>query len=317
MLKARTNRPERASANLPCRQCGAVSLRSLGLIPAADVFAGHRLNPPWDGGVLYQCRQCHLAFRHPIRTEAEYENLYARASGQIWVSDALRTDQKHVLSSIEAACPGGKVLDVGCYDGVLLAALGSQYQRFGVEASAAACDAARKRGVEIVAAKIRDLVALTTRFEVITAVDVIEHVEDPRSFVTLLAERLAPDGTLIISTGTLDSLAWRVAGGLYWYCGFPEHISFITQEWARGAGAALGLDVVDVRRFAYSKPEARSLTRQQWRFYRKAIRAKLREKLASWWPSSAEAPEVPPSARGAPGLFEDHMIVQLKKATRP
>ncbi|MEO8153797.1 MAG: hypothetical protein ABI605_12060 [Rhizobacter sp.] len=90
--------PSNAPPSLQCRQCSATDLIELGPIPPATIFAGQPLNPPWDGGALYQCRRCHLGFRHPIRSEAEYETLYAAASEKIWVSDALRVDQQHVLA---------------------------------------------------------------------------------------------------------------------------------------------------------------------------------------------------------------------------
>ena len=37
-------------------------------------------------------------------------------------------------------------------------------------------------------------------FDLVTCMEVIEHVADPAAFVTALAERLAPDGLLILST---------------------------------------------------------------------------------------------------------------------
>lgn len=306
--------PTPLHATLQCRQCGADELDDLGRIPAAEIFAGQQLDPPWSGGLLYRCRRCHLVFRHPIRTEAEYENLYAKASENIWVSDALRVDQKLVLASIEAACASGKVLDVGCYDGALLASLGPSYQRYGVEASVAACTHAQRRGVEIVASKIRDLSTVEMQFDVICAVDVIEHVPDPRRFIATLADCLAPGGRLIISTGSPDSPAWRFAGGLYWYCGFAEHISFIDEAWAHAVGVELGLGVAFTKRFAYGESEGRALRRSRRRFYRKLAVAKLLKKLHAWWPSVTSF-RSPQRSLGSPGLFEDHMIVCFKRVS--
>jgi SAM-dependent methyltransferase len=132
-------------------------------------------------------------------------------------------------------------LSVGCYDGVLLGTLGPKYRKFGVEASAAAAREAQRRGIDIVAPRIRDLAAVDHHFDVVCAVDVIEHVADPRAFVQMLVQRLAPGGTLIISTGSIDTPAWRFAGGGYWYCSYPEHISFISPAWATSVARELGL----------------------------------------------------------------------------
>jgi SAM-dependent methyltransferase len=250
--------------------------------------------------------------RHPIHTEEDYERLYTQASEKIWVSGALRPDQQHVRGWIESRRASASVLDVGCYDGVLLAALGPQYRKYGVEASAAACDEARAKGIEIVAARIRDIPSIEVRFDVVCAVDVIEHVIDPGAFVAMLADRLAPGGSLIISTGSLDAPAWRFAGGRYWYCSFPEHISFISPDWAREVGAALKLKIVDVHRFAYCEIEGRSPTRMRRSYYRRVARAKARAWLQGWWPGRAAADDAG-LIHGQPGLFEDHVILCFEK----
>lgn len=302
----------RSEPRVACRQCGSEALDDLGSIPPATMFAGQLLQPPWNGGSLHLCRRCHLAFRHPIRSEHEYERLYERASGTVWVSGALRTDQRLVRACIESSCTTtGKVLDVGCYDGSLLASLGPRFRKYGVEASAAAAQKARQNGVEIVGARIRDLASIAERFEVVCAVDVIEHVSDPRAFIAMLASRLSPSGSLVISTGTTDTRAWRFAGGRYWYCGFPEHISFISPAWAHAAAAELGLDVVDVHRFSYGDVGALSLPKLRRRYYRKLVQERLSESLRAWLPgTSAQSPK---RSHGQPGLFEDHVLLRFKR----
>ena len=301
---------------LACRQCHSTALQTLGPIPPAGVFAGQTLEPAWEGGTLYRCRDCELGFRHPIRSEEEYEGLYEKASEKIWVSGALRPDHLLVRDRIESISATASVLDVGCYDGVLLGALGPQHPKFGVEASAAAAHEARQRGITIVAARIRDIATLTQRFDVVCAVDVIEHVADPRGFVAMLADRLAPGGTLIVSTGSLDASAWRFAGGGYWYCSFPEHISFISPAWARGVGVGVGLELVDVQRFAYGELDSRRLASKRRSYYRKVLRARLRAALRSWWPGHAGQQRAQP-IHGHPGLFEDHILVSFRKAATP
>lgn len=296
-----------------CRQCGADAAENLGRIPSATVFAGQPLQPAWEGGSLYRCAACHLVFRHPIRSDAEYERLYARASEQVWVSGGLRTDQRLVLDRIEADPSPARVLDVGCYDGSLLAALPPRFRRYGVEASTAAADRARERGIEIVAKSIADLAQVDERYDVICAVDVIEHVSQPREFVALLARHLSPGGRLIVSTGNADADAWRDAGGLYWYCGFPEHISFVSPAWAQQVAAPLGLELTDARRFAYGELDAPTLAKQRRRYRRKLAQARLRESLRGWLPG-ALAPAPTERSVGQPGAFEDHVLLGFRHA---
>ena len=89
-------------------------------------------------------------------------------------------------------------------------------RRRGVEASIRAAEVARTRGIEILASKISGLSSLGQRFDVVCAVDVIEHVPDLAEFARELLRPLNPGGLMLLSTGTMDTAAWRVAGGGYW-----------------------------------------------------------------------------------------------------
>jgi 2-polyprenyl-6-hydroxyphenyl methylase/3-demethylubiquinone-9 3-methyltransferase len=103
-----------------------------------------------------------------------------------------------------APLDGKSALDVGCGAGLLaepLARLGAAVT--GLDASpeliAVARDHADARGLAI-DYRAGDLADLEGEFELITCMEVIEHVADPAAFVTELARRLAPGGLLILST---------------------------------------------------------------------------------------------------------------------
>jgi 2-polyprenyl-6-hydroxyphenyl methylase/3-demethylubiquinone-9 3-methyltransferase len=99
---------------------------------------------------------------------------------------------------------GKTALDVGCGAGLLtepLARLGAKVT--GIDASpeviAVAREHANAMGVEI-DYRAGDVQKLEGQFDLITCMEVIEHVADPAAFVKALAKRLAPDGLLILST---------------------------------------------------------------------------------------------------------------------
>jgi 2-polyprenyl-6-hydroxyphenyl methylase / 3-demethylubiquinone-9 3-methyltransferase len=106
----------------------------------------------------------------------------------------------------------GKIaLDVGCGAGLLaepLARLGAKVT--GIDASpdviAVAREHASAMGLEI-DYRVGDVKALEGQFDLVTSMEVIEHVADPAAFVKGLAKRLAPDGLLVMSTPNATSLS--------------------------------------------------------------------------------------------------------------
>lgn len=169
---------------LPCRQCGNTEVSILGALPPGEIFAGSKLDPPWPGGLLARCSRCHLVYRTPTRSEAEYEALYVQAPDNVWTSQRVRGDRNPLKRLLDAHALGPTdILEIGCYDGAFLATLDARFHKFGVELSRAAAAVARSRGVDIVADGIRNLASTTRQFDVVLAVDVIEHILDPASFL--------------------------------------------------------------------------------------------------------------------------------------
>jgi 2-polyprenyl-6-hydroxyphenyl methylase/3-demethylubiquinone-9 3-methyltransferase len=156
---------------------------------------------------------------------------------------------------------GKSALDVGCGAGLLaepLARLGAAVTA--VDAAPELIEAARVHaagqglsidyracGVEVVEGK----------FDLITAMEVIEHVADPAAFVASLATRLAPEGLLILSTP--NRTAWSklltitLAEGLGRIPkGTHEFEKFIDPDAMKALLAMAGLEVIDVEGIAYS-----------------------------------------------------------------
>jgi len=99
---------------------------------------------------------------------------------------------------------GKSAMDVGCGAGLLsesLARLGAKVT--GIDAApeviAVARDHATAMGLAI-DYRAADVLDVAGRFDLITCMEVIEHVAEPQAFLTALARRLAPGGLLILST---------------------------------------------------------------------------------------------------------------------
>lgn len=113
---------------------------------------------------------------------------------------------------------GKSALDVGCGAGLLaepLARLGASVTAIDAapELIAAARLHAQGQGLEIDyrAAAVEET---DGRFDLVTSLEVIEHVADPGEFVAALAARLAPGGLMILSTPNRTALSRLLMVGL-------------------------------------------------------------------------------------------------------
>jgi 2-polyprenyl-3-methyl-5-hydroxy-6-metoxy-1,4-benzoquinol methylase len=106
--------------------------------------------------------------------------------------------------------PNARLLDLGCYDGVLTARLAERIGTrhiTGVEVVESIADTARAKGIDVVSADLNGAIPLPDRsFDVIHANQVIEHLWDTDTFVSEIARLLSPTGYAVISTNNLASL---------------------------------------------------------------------------------------------------------------
>lgn len=156
---------------------------------------------------------------------------------------------------------GKSALDVGCGAGLLaepLARLGAKVTAIDAspEVIAVARGHAATVGLEI-DYRVGDVQALDGTFDLITAMEVIEHVADPGVFLKALAKRLAPGGLLIMSTpnatGWSKLLMIAVGEGLgHIPRGTHDFEKFIPPERMKSLLADAGLKCLDIEGIAWS-----------------------------------------------------------------
>lgn len=156
---------------------------------------------------------------------------------------------------------GKTALDVGCGAGLLtepLARLGAKVT--GIDAAAEVIDVARRHSEAMrleIGYRAAAVEEIAGEFDLVTAMEVIEHVADPAAFLRSLAQRLAPGGLLILSTPNQTSrsrLMMIVVGeGLGQIPkGTHDFDKFIPPERMKQLLADAGLKCIDLEGIAWS-----------------------------------------------------------------
>lgn len=168
---------------------------------------------------------------------------------------------------------GKRALDAGCGAGLLcepLARLGAQVT--GIDAAeeniAAARNHAERQGLTIDyhATGIESL-GMTATFDLITSMEVVEHVSDPALFIQGLADALAPGGLLILSTPNRTALS-RLAmitlgeGTGFIPRGTHDWDKFLRPDELESLLEAAGLKVTDRRGIAFDPRKGMVLSSQ-------------------------------------------------------
>lgn len=173
-----------------------------------------------------------------------------------------------ISQRLAATFPGPvRLLDIGCGAGLAAEALArAGHAVLGVDAAAEAIEAAKAHAA-LHASELdltyrcgtaEQLRAEGARFQAITALEVIEHVDGPARFVADLAELLEPGGMLFLSTlnRTVQSYAVAKLGAEYLLrllpVGTHTHARFIRPEELGGMLRGAGLRVSDAAGMTFS-----------------------------------------------------------------
>jgi len=297
-----------------CPGCHSAGACRVGTIPDAFEFAGRPLDTGLPGGSLYRCNDCGLHWRYPQLDKCDLDVLYQQGATASWQYQPVKRRDWQIASAIiHERREVASVLDVGCFDGRFLHHLGERYRRAGIEVHPLAAAHAASKGIEIVGRDFSDLDTLHSSFDVVVAMDVIEHVGNPEAFLASLAKAARPGGMIILSTGNTAAIPWRLMGGMYWYCSIAEHISFINPHWAERTTEKLGLTIEGMVTFSHEPTKVlesfvQATTNLLYRCMPNMAYGLRRLYAASKGKGSRPSDRTPPHWRSA----KDHILIALR-----
>ncbi|MDF3818733.1 class I SAM-dependent methyltransferase [Leptospira sp. 96542] len=179
------------------------------------------------------CKTCNLQALNPrpkqntlyneeyYTGKAEYSYTDERSLGKYfsYVWDArIKNIQKFVKS--------GNFLDIGSsFGGLLARAKKKGFTVQGVEISKYASDYANANGISTFNGNLLDANFPSSFFSVITMIEVIEHIENPKRFFQEITRILKPGGLLVLQTANFEGWQAKESGSAYHYY-MPGHVFY-------------------------------------------------------------------------------------------
>jgi SAM-dependent methyltransferase len=155
---------------------------------------------------------------------------------------------QRLVADAEPYRRAGRWLDIGFGEGALLSAAGNHgWERYGVEASPQALDFGRGRGWQVFDPGEAEERLPAGHFDVVTLVEVIEHLEEPLQTLHRARRWLRPGGLLYLTTPNAGSLNCRLLGPRWSVVCPPEHLTIWSRRGLRIALDRLALTPVRVR----------------------------------------------------------------------
>ncbi|MGC1812316.1 MAG: HAD-IA family hydrolase, partial [Candidatus Binataceae bacterium] len=200
-------------------------------------------------GHLLKCVDCGFVFADAESVQA-IEPLYSTLVDPDYQESAGARERAfaHIVRRIREIRPAAKtLLDVGAgLGGFCLQSQGAGFEAEGVEPSAWAVAQGQTNGVTLHHGYFPDALSVNKKFDVITVLDVIEHVGRPVELLDACRKHLNPGGLLVVVTPDIGSITARLLGRRWWHFRFA-HIGYFSRRTMRAAlgTASFKIDAVE------------------------------------------------------------------------
>lgn len=152
-------------------------------------------------------------------------------------------------------CPPGRVLDVGCGRGHILAFLASRgWDVHGVELNESAARHARDSlGLDVSIGGFDAVQFPPEHFDVVILWHVLEHLSDVRTTLDGVLRIVKPGGLVVIAVPNIASWQARLTRYHWFHLDLPRHYVHFSEAWLREKLASLNLRIVEVNHFAFEQ----------------------------------------------------------------
>jgi SAM-dependent methyltransferase len=206
---------------------------------AADSMSIIHIRKPFK---VVNCSGCGLSYLSPRLKEPIMKKIY-EGHGYFSEGDftgyrdyisqekSLRVTFRRFLAELQRhELTTGRLLEIGSGYGYFLAEARDFFQHIsGVELSAKAATCAGKlSGINVHTGDLNSLPPEWRNFDVIIAINVIEHIYAPIEFLIAAKQRLKSGGRIVIATPDFGSFWYKILGDKWPSFKIPEHVTFYT-----------------------------------------------------------------------------------------
>ena len=167
---------------------------------------------------IEKCKNCGLVFQNSYK-QIDYLNYYkSRPTESTLKWDATKEKRlNRIIDEIINISPHSKVLDIGCGNGQLLDLLRQNglVDCHGLESNIEQAKYCRQKGLNVLDKKLSSSLYPHESFDIITLIQVLEHIPEPIEFLAILNNFLKPGGKIIVEVPSYNNpriLLYRLLG---------------------------------------------------------------------------------------------------------
>jgi SAM-dependent methyltransferase len=214
--------------DLPCVACGSADI--------AEEFSK-------NGFAYALCRKCGTLYQTPRPPIREFESFYRDSeSSRYWaevffptVAEARREKIfKPRVEGVQTMCNDvglevTKLIDIGAGYGIFLdewRAAKPETDLLAIEPSFSLAQECRNKDLKVVESIAENVIGYNNYADLVVCFEVLEHVDNPLEFITLLKKMVRPGGYLFISTLCIDGFDLQMLWDKSSQISPPHHINF-------------------------------------------------------------------------------------------
>lgn len=190
-----------------------------------------KLYKNFEGDQLVQCNVCSFVYINPQLTSSELEKKYSQSEHEVFMSPLRMIVEEKRVEKIGKLKPFGKIVDVGCGDGIfLLTAKNLGYAAMGIEPSKFQADFIKKIiKIPVISKPIEKISEKELHADIITMFHVLEHIKNPKRALNKISHLLSNEGLLVIEVPNFNSIGSKLQKGNWWLTG-SQHINQFTPK---------------------------------------------------------------------------------------